>query len=57
MKKRDKMKGKKGYAILALVIAISFITILTWHNLVQASYKTMREVHHSQTMINIPMLK
>ena len=40
MKKRDKMKGKKGYAILALVIAISFITVLTWHNLVQASYKT-----------------
>ena len=59
MKKRDKMKGKKGYAILALVIAISFITVLTWNNLVQASYKTkkMREVHHSQTMINIPMLK
>ena len=40
MKKRDKMKGKKGYAILALVIAISFITVLTWNNLVQASYKT-----------------
>lgn len=40
MKKRDKMKGKKGYAILALVIAISFITVLTWHDLVQASYKT-----------------
>ena len=36
MKKRDKMKGKKGYAILALVIAISFITVLTWNNLVQA---------------------
>lgn len=34
------MKGKKGYAILALVIAISFITVLTWHDLVQASYKT-----------------
>ena len=27
MKKRDKMKGKKGYAILALVIAISFISL------------------------------
>lgn len=35
-----KMKSKKGYAILALVIAISFITVLTWNNLVQASYKT-----------------
>ncbi len=40
MKKMHKMKGKKGYAILALVIAISFITVLTWNNLVQASYKT-----------------
>ena len=40
MKKMHKMKSKKGYAILALVIAISFITVLTWNNLVQASYKT-----------------
>ena len=53
-----KMKGKKGYAILALVIAISFITVLTWHDLVQASYKTKENAGSTSFPNNdIPMLK